>query len=329
MKIKISIPTIFTIVSGLVFILGMYLLAVKTSLHPKFFIAACGEVLKNISQHVHFNPNGVISSLVLFIASIGASLFLWRLIRFSVDHIWLHQLKTFDQIPEKLRRIINKHDIDEKTVLLIGGDQLSAYTIGLFKPQIVVSKSLVRKLTHKQLEAVMLHEIYHLRSHHVLWLLLSRLMSSLLFFVPLIDHLAKQLQAEFELAADTFVVKKQKTRDHLCDSLALNLQYAGDEFPHFSTSPIERRVESLIGNKLSFERIGIKPLAVSIFSLVLMLSMAFLQPNRVSANSDLPTGGVCSESERCQTTDCSGFESEESHNFTPVVPASFSLSSPH
>lgn len=329
MRIKINIPAVFTVVSGFVFLLGTYLLITKTSLHPQFFIAACGEVLKNVSQHVHFNPEGVVSSLVLFIASVGISLSLWQFIRFLVGHRRLHRLERVDRTPKRLQKIMNKHKLEGKTVLLAKESNLTAYTIGLFKPRIVVSQSLVGKLTEEQLEAVILHELFHLRSRHVLWLLFSRLISSLFFFIPLIEYLAKQLRTEFELAADAFVVEKQKTKDHLCASLALNLQYAGDVVPHFSTSPIERRVESLFGNKLSLERIGIKSLSISMLSLVLMLGIAFLQPRSISANSDLATGGVCSEGEKCLTTDCSGFESEDIHNFTPIVPASFPPSSSH
>lgn len=327
MRIKISLPAVFAIASGSLLVLGAYLLFAKTSLHPQFFITTCGEVLRNVREHVHFNPDGVVSSLVSFIASIGVSLSFWRLMRFLVDHRQLHQLKTTGVVPEKLRKIIHRHNFEEKTVLLISSRKLTAYTIGLFKPRIVVSQTLVQRLTEKQLEAVILHELYHLRNRHVLWLLFSRLISSLFFFVPLIEHLARQLRTEFELAADTFVVEKQKTKDHLCASLALNLQYAGDVVPHFATSPIERRVASLLDNKLSFERIGLKPLAVSGFSLVLMLGIAFVQPSKVAAEFAFEIGGVCSVEEGCQTTDCSGHESKDVHNFTPLVPASFSLSS--
>jgi hypothetical protein len=81
-------------------------------------------------------------------------------------------------------------------------------------------------------------------------------------------------------------------------------------------------VDFLIGNKTSLERIGLKPLSVSIFSLALMLSIAFLQPNRISANYDLTTTGICSVEEDCQTTDCAGQETGDLHNFTSAVPAS-------
>lgn len=323
MKIKVSLPTIFVVVSSIIFLLGAYLLATKTSLNPELFIIACGEVLRDINQHVHFNLNGITSSLVLLVAFIGGSLTLRQLAWFSLAHHKLHQIKTISNIPTNLQWVIDRHNIDKTMVSIVGGGKLTAYTIGLFKPKIVVSELLIRNLTKQQLEAVVLHELHHLENHHVLWLLSSRLLSSLFFFIPLIQYLAQQLKTEFELAADAFVVEKQKTKSHLCDSLALNLQYAGGVIPHFATSPIERRVESLVDNKLSLDQIGAKPLAVSMFSLALMLGIAIVQPNQVTADSTFLTGGVCSTEKNCQTTDCTGLETRDFHNFTPAVPATF------
>lgn len=327
MKIKINLLTIFIVVSSTIFLLGAYLLATKTSLHPQFFITACGEILKDVGEHIHFNPDGVVSTLVLLIASISVSLALLQLVRFLIAHRRLHQMKTVNDVSDHLRWVMKKHNLKRNSVLVVSDGKLTAYTIGLLHPKIVISHSLIQKCTKQQLEAVVLHELYHLKSHHVLWLLISRLISSLFFFIPLVEYLARQLKTEFELAADSFVVGKQKTREHLCDSLALNLQYAGGVIPHFATSPIERRVESLVGNKLSFDRIGIRQLVISVFSLAIMLGVALVQPDRISANSDLVFGSVCSIEEGCQTTDCSGNQAEDVHTFTPFIPASFSLTS--
>lgn len=297
----------------------------KANLHPQFFITICGEVLRNVREHVHFNPDGVVSSLILLIASISTSLSLWQLMRFISAHWKLHQMKTVSKKLDNLQWVINKHNLGRNMISVVNGGKMTAYAIGLLRPKIIVSESLARKLSKEQLEAVILHELYHLRSRHVLWLLTSRLISSVFFFIPLIEYLAQQLRTEFELAADAFVVEKQKTRNHLCDSLALNLQYAQGVLPHFATSPIERRVESLVGNTLSFERISMKQLAVSILSLSLMLGIAVVQPGQVAADFAFETGGVCRVEKGCQTTDCSGHESKDTNNFTPLVQASFSL----
>ncbi|KKQ93180.1 MAG: Transcriptional repressor, CopY family, partial [Candidatus Levybacteria bacterium GW2011_GWA1_39_11] len=208
-----------------VFALGAYLLITKTTLHPQLFITACGEVLKNIQEHVHFNPDGVLSSLILFVTTISVSLALFQLIKFVVSHRRLHRFQAEETLPDNLKTIVSKHDLSQTAVVVDRNNKLTAYTIGLFKPKIIVSSALIAKLSHEQLEAVVLHELHHLRSRHLLWLLLSKLISSLFFFIPLVEYLAQQLKTEFELAADAFVVEKQKTRDHLCGSLALNIQY--------------------------------------------------------------------------------------------------------
>ena len=313
----------------MVFALGAYLLITKTTLHPQLFITACGEVLKNIQEHVHFNPDGVLSSLILFVTIISVSLALFQLIKFVVSHRRLHDFQSVGIFPGNLKTIVRKHDLPQTAVAVVKNNKLTAYTIGLFNPKIIVSEALIVKLSHEQLEAVVLHELYHLRSRHLLWLLLSKLISSLFFFIPLVEYLAQQLKTEFELAADAFVVEKQKTRDHLCDSLALNIQYAGGVIPHFATSPIEKRVESLVSNKVSLEKIGIKQLSVSLLSLSLMLGVAIIQPNQVIADFTLETSAVCRVDEECRTTDCTNNQTQSTHNFTPLAPASFSFSSSH
>ena len=325
MKIKGSLSTIFIVVSAFVLMLGSYLLATRTSLRPQFFITACVEVLRNVSEHVHFNPDGVVSILILLVAVISTSLAVLQLTKFFTAYRRLLTLKTVNSIPHKLQWVVNKHSLKKSSVSVISGATVTAYTIGLLEPRIVISESFISNVTKHELEAVVLHELYHMKNRHVLWLLVSQVISSVFFFIPFIQYLARQLKIEFELAADAFVVEKQKTKDHLCESLALNLQYAGGVIPHFATTPIERRVESLLGNKLLPERVGIKTVAVSIFSLLVMLGIAFVQPSQAAANFAFGTSEVCSVGDGCQNTDCSGKQIEDMHNFTPFIPASFSL----
>lgn len=329
MKNRHVLPITFVAISSLVFALGAYLLITKTTLHPQLFITACGEVLKNIQEHVHFNPDGVLSSLILFITTISVSLALFQLIKFVVSHRRLHRFQAVETLPDNLKETMSKHDLSQTAVVVVRNNKLTAYTIGLFKPKIIVSSALIAKSSHEQLEAVVLHELHHLRSRHLLWLLLSKLISSLFFFIPLVEYLAQQLKTEFELAADAFVVEKQKTRDHLCGSLALNIQYAGGVIPHFATSPIEKRVESLVSNKVSLEKIGIKQLSISLLSLSLMLGVAIIQPSQVIADFTPETTAVCRVDEECQTTDCTNNQTQSTHNFTSLAPVSFSFTSSH
>lgn len=323
------LPIVFVVASGLVFSLGTYLLATKTTLHPQLFITACGEVLKDIRQHVHFNPEGALSSLILFVAATGLSLTVFQLIKFIVSHRRLaNKLSDKTKLPKKLKQIINTHNLGHVSFSFVDGKP-TAYTIGVFHPQIVLSLSLVNQLSDKQLEAVVLHEYYHLRNRHLLWSLLSRLISSMFFFIPLIDYLARQLKTEFELTADSFVVDTQKSRAYLCGSMALNLQYAGDFVPHFSSSPIEKRVESLLSQKVSLDKISSLRLGLSVLSVSVMVGLAITQPSQIIAGFHNEPEAICRVGQKCQNKDCSDNLITEADFFTPSMPASFSLSSSH
>ena len=321
------LPFSFIILSSLVFFVGIYVLATKTTLHPQFFITACGEILKNVSEHVHFNPDGVLSSLILLIAVVGVSLTLLQTVRFFLSHKRLSgKVQKTDILSKKLSHIIQKLHLQDIPISVIDGKP-TAYTIGLFRPRIIVSRSLICKAPHKQLEAVILHELYHLKNRHLLWLLVSRLISSLFFFVPLIEYLARQLKTEFELAADAFVVEQQKTRDHLCGSLALNLQYAGGVIPHFATSPIEKRVESLLTQHVSIDKIDVTRFCLSLFSITVMIGLALIQPSQITASFRENSDAICRAGQKCQNKDCFDQLSVNKSAFTSFAPGSSPLTS--
>jgi len=322
-----TLPIVFFVLTGTMFSLGAHLLASKTTLHPQFFITACGEVFKNVSQHVHFNPDGLLSSFILLVTAVGISLTLVQAIRFVLSHRRLSRnIWETEKLPEKLLSILQKQRLEDVPISISNG-RTTAYTIGLLKPRIVVSLSLIRKASDKQLEAVVLHEFYHLKNRHLLWLFISRLVSSLFFFVPLIEYLAQQLKTEFELTADYFVVSKQKTRDHLCSSLALNLQYAGSIIPHFTTSPIEKRVESLLSHKVSLDKISTMRFSLSLFSIAVMIGLAFIQPSQIAASFIEKSEAVCRAGVTCQNKDCSDQFSSEKPMLSPSFSASLSSTS--
>jgi len=329
MKNRHTVPIAFIITTSLVLVLGVYLLATKTTLHPQFFITACGEVFKNITEHVHFNPDGLLSSSILLIAATGITLTITQAIRFVLSHRKLsNRFRETKKLPDKLLDIIQRQQLYDVAFSVISG-RPTAYTIGLLRPRVVMSLSLIQKATDKQLEAIVLHELYHLKNRHLLWLLISRLVSSLFFFIPLIEYLAQQLKTEFELTADSYVVSKQKTRDHLCGSLALNLQYAGGVIPHFATSPIEKRVESLLTQKVSFDKISTIQFSLSLFSIAVMIGLALTQPSQIAASFIEKSEAVCKVGEKCQNKDCSDQLSTESQIYSSSVSTSFSLSSSH
>jgi beta-lactamase regulating signal transducer with metallopeptidase domain len=80
------------------------------------------------------------------------------------------------------------------------------FVMGLFRSVVVVPVSALAALTPDQLEAVLAHELAHVRRADYLWNLLQTLVETLFFFHPAVWWIGRRLREE---------------REHCCDDLAL------------------------------------------------------------------------------------------------------------
>jgi hypothetical protein len=84
--------------------------------------------------------------------------------------------------------------------------------MGFFKPAIVIPRWTLNELTTTELNAVLLHEIAHLRRWDDWTNLAQRIVSALLFFHPAVWWIGRGLAREREMACDDFVLAS--TSDH-------------------------------------------------------------------------------------------------------------------
>jgi beta-lactamase regulating signal transducer with metallopeptidase domain len=80
-----------------------------------------------------------------------------------------------------------------------GGGPLVA---GLWRPMVFVPASLLAKMPPELLEALLAHELAHIRRHDYLANLLQRTAEALLFFHPVVWWLSRRIRQERELVAD-------------------------------------------------------------------------------------------------------------------------------
>jgi beta-lactamase regulating signal transducer with metallopeptidase domain len=78
--------------------------------------------------------------------------------------------------------------------------------IGVFKPVLLLPVSMLSGLTLKQLEAILLHELAHLKRYDGLINLCQTLLETLFFYHPLVWWLSKQIRRERENCCDDVVV---------------------------------------------------------------------------------------------------------------------------
>jgi beta-lactamase regulating signal transducer with metallopeptidase domain len=85
---------------------------------------------------------------------------------------------------------------------LVDDDRAYSLTYGLAAPRVVVSRGLVERIDPEQLEAVFVHERYHVRNLDPLKVLIARVLRAALFFLPALGTLHDRYLAGRELAAD-------------------------------------------------------------------------------------------------------------------------------
>jgi len=116
---------------------------------------------------------------------------------------------TGTQWQEKLRRLCQQLQV-KKTVLLLESACVQVPTvIGWLRPVILLPASTLTGLTAQQLEAILAHELAHIRRHDYLVNLLQTAVETLLFYHPAVWWVSKQMRME---------------REHCCDDLAVAVQ---------------------------------------------------------------------------------------------------------
>lgn len=82
---------------------------------------------------------------------------------------------------------------------------------GYLKPVILLPFSLMSKLDSQQLEAILLHELAHIKRNDYFWNLLQMVMETLMFFNPAAWFLSRIIRVEREHCCDDYVLKITKS----------------------------------------------------------------------------------------------------------------------
>jgi len=80
-------------------------------------------------------------------------------------------------------------------------------TVGWLKPVILMPPALLTGLTASQIEAILAHEVAHIRRHDYIVNLLQMAAETLLFYHPVVWWASRRIRAERELCCDDFAVR--------------------------------------------------------------------------------------------------------------------------
>ncbi|MGB3006470.1 MAG: M56 family metallopeptidase [Chitinophagaceae bacterium] len=148
-------------------------------------------------------------------------------------------------------------------------------TIGFLKPIILIPIAAINNLTTQQLEAVLLHEITHIRRNDFLINLVIQFIQSILFFNPFVKAFISVTEKEREISCDEMVLQFQYNRHAYAAALFTLEKFSfPDKLLLLSAtgrkSMLLSRIESIAGlkNNKGNSLKSIKPLIAGLFCIV-------------------------------------------------------------
>ena len=151
---------------------------------------------------------------------------------------------------EPLFDIAARHGALLRTRVLCGESRNPAFTAGLLSPRIYLAEALLDRLSERELEAVLLHELHHCRRRDPLRGILASAIGDVFFWIPLVRDTIMHFRVRTEFAADDaarglgdLVVAEAILKTATMGSAAVPsaARFAAPEL-------LDRRVERLLGD---------------------------------------------------------------------------------
>ena len=150
---------------------------------------------------------GTLDAVLPWLVALWASGALLVLLRTAAGLHWVKGLRGRAHViaegdwARRMRVLSQRFGLGDVPLAVFDGDggPLSA---GLWRPMVFVPASLLAKMPPELLEALLAHELAHIRRHDYLANLLQRAAEALLFFHPVVWWLSRRIRQERELVAD-------------------------------------------------------------------------------------------------------------------------------
>lgn len=264
------------LISGSIFVqMGLYLISLVSGSNLRFNIfEVCHSTLKLI---------GLTSlTYAVDILVIGTFIFaLWKISTQVIQTIKMRRrLQQYNS--ESLTKKFNEqYTSNDKEFMIISYPVPVAITIGFLSPKIVLSTSLLNLLTEEELEAVIYHEMYHLKNHDPLKIFLLSISSITLPYIPILKWFNEKYRVIQEVMADELAIEKQESAVHIGSALLKMLKVGKLEtksfaYASFAETSVNYRIEYIL-NPLKNNQIKV-PVTITMWSILVfsLISIFFI-----------------------------------------------------
>ena len=195
---------------------------------------------------------------------------------------------------EVLRRMERVGGIRRPLAMLLSRTSLEPGIFGIARPVLVWPEGISKHLDDQHLEAILAHEVWHVRRRDNLFAALHMLVESVFWFYPLVWWLGTRLIDERERACDEEVVALGKDRQIYAESILKVCEFClGSPLPCVSGvtgADLKRRMVHIMNDrislKLDFARKTLLTLA-AILAVTVPITFGLLHPSPGRAQSQL------------------------------------------
>jgi beta-lactamase regulating signal transducer with metallopeptidase domain len=198
------------------------------------------------------------------------------------------QKVSLSQVPH-LEKLAKLHGLTHQLNLIESTDQI-AFCFGLSQPQVYISTQIVKRMSPKELEAIILHEKYHAEHHDSLTLFVASIMLMAFPFFPVLGNLIRNYRLRAELHADQAAITTQASKKHLLSVLRKMIAFPNDSsfgIAALADETLEMRIKHLLHGQPQKVQIPYASLGVSLSSVAILLSVIFMPSSSVAL--ELPT----------------------------------------
>lgn len=205
--------------------------------------------------------------------------------------------------------------IQKKVELWVSDLVHSPVTIGYLRPIILLPIAAVNNLGTEQVEAVLLHELAHIRRADYLLNLLVRLIQTLLYFNPFVKAFVRIVEAEREKSCDELVMQFPYDAHGYASALLAIEQGSGSLRQSMAVAAsgahkhqLLGRIENILGVRKANSFTGMR-LAGILIALFCMAGMHYLLQSNAPKQASDTDGGYTSFANISDISDFSGYYS--------------------
>ncbi len=174
-------------------------------------------------------------------------------------YVYIISNKRLQAAPEMLQifasKVAMQMKIVRKVTVWISQHIDVPATIGFIKPVILIPFASLNNLSRDQLEAIILHELSHIRRNDYIINIIVSLIETILFFNPFVTLLSAVIKRERENCCDDFVLQ-YRYDPHSYASALLRLEESRIGQPEFCRRSSLREKTIIIKNKKNHQRPG-------------------------------------------------------------------------